>query len=58
MKSVSALNNVHKLGLFGNYENKNDKNLIKVYNQNNKTNYDKKDIVNNLITRILYGGGN
>lgn len=34
-----------------------DKNLIKVYNQNNKTNYDKKDIVKNLITRILYGGG-
>ena len=30
MKSESALNNVHKLGLFGNYENKNDKNLIKV----------------------------
>ena len=30
MTSVSALNNVHKLGLFGNYENKNDKNLIKV----------------------------
>ncbi len=30
MKSVSALNNVHKLGLFGNYENKIDKNLIKV----------------------------
>ena len=30
MKSVSALNNVHKLGLFGNYENKNDKNLIKI----------------------------
>tara|TARA_R100000353_G_scaffold153266_1_gene111854 strand:+ start:3475 stop:5835 length:2361 start_codon:yes stop_codon:yes gene_type:complete len=33
-----------------------DKNLIKVYNQNNKTNYDKKDIIKNLITRILYGG--
>ena len=30
MKSVSALNNVHKLGIFGNYENKNDKNLIKI----------------------------
>ena len=30
MTSVSALNNVHKSGLFGNYENKNDKNLIKV----------------------------
>jgi len=33
-----------------------NKNLIKVYNENNKTNYDKKDIVKNLITRILYGG--
>ena len=30
MTSISALNNVHKLGLFGNYENKNEKNLIKV----------------------------
>ena len=30
MTSVSALNNVHQLGLFGNYENKNDKNLIKI----------------------------
>jgi len=33
-----------------------DENLIKEYNKNNKTNYDKKDIVKNLITRILYGG--
>ena len=30
MTSISALNNVHKLGIFGNYENKNEKNLIKV----------------------------
>jgi hypothetical protein len=33
-----------------------DENLIDEYNKNNKTNYDKKDIVKNLITRILYGG--
>jgi len=30
--------------------------LIDFYNNNNKTTYDKKDIVKNLITRILYGG--
>ena len=42
MKSVSALNNVHKLGLFGNYENKNDKNLIKV-----------SEIKNLLIVQIV-----
>jgi len=28
--SVSALNHVHKLGLFGNHENKNEENLLKV----------------------------
>ena len=33
-----------------------DENLIDEYNKNNKTNYDKKNIVKNLITRILYGG--
>ena len=33
-----------------------DENLIDEYNKNYKTNYDKKDIVKNLITRILYGG--
>lgn len=33
-----------------------DENLIDEYNKNNKTNYDKKDIVKNLITRVLYGG--
>tara|TARA_B100001540_G_scaffold105834_1_gene95378 strand:- start:3 stop:590 length:588 start_codon:yes stop_codon:yes gene_type:complete len=42
MKSVSALNNVHKLGLFGNYDNKNDKNLIKV-----------SEIKNLLIVQIV-----
>ena len=30
--------------------------LIEEHNKNNKTNYDKKDIVKNLITRVLYGG--
>ncbi len=30
MTSISALNNVHKPGLYGNHENKKDKNLIKV----------------------------
>jgi len=30
MTSVSALNHVHKLGLFGNHENKNEENLLKV----------------------------
>jgi len=33
-----------------------NENLINEYNKNNKTNFDKKDIVKNLITRILYGG--
>jgi hypothetical protein len=33
-----------------------DENLINEYNKNNKSNYDKKDIVKNLITRVLYGG--
>ena len=30
MTSISALNYVHKLGLFGNHENKNEENLLKV----------------------------
>ena len=30
MTSVSALNYIHKIGLFGNHENKNEKNLLKV----------------------------
>ena len=30
MTSISALNYVHKIGLFGNYENKNEENLLKV----------------------------
>ena len=30
MTSISALNYVHKTGLFGNYENKNEENLLKV----------------------------
>tara|TARA_B100000287_G_C20308159_1_gene652712 strand:- start:34 stop:621 length:588 start_codon:yes stop_codon:yes gene_type:complete len=42
MTSVSALNNVHKLGLFGNCENKSDSNLIKV-----------SEIKNLLIVQIV-----
>ncbi len=30
MTSVSALNHIHKTGLFGNYENKNEESLLKV----------------------------
>ena len=30
MTSVSALNHIHKIGLFGNHENKNEKNLLKL----------------------------
>ena len=30
MTSISALNHVHQNGLFGNYENKNEENLIKI----------------------------
>jgi len=33
-----------------------DEKIITEHNKNNKTNYDKKDIVKNLITRVLYGG--
>ena len=30
MTSLSALNHIHKTGLFGNHENKNEENLLKV----------------------------
>ena len=33
-----------------------DEECIKYYNEINKTSLDKKDVVKNLITRILYGG--
>tara|TARA_R110000782_G_scaffold261670_1_gene353441 strand:- start:358 stop:2604 length:2247 start_codon:yes stop_codon:yes gene_type:complete len=33
-----------------------DEQIITEHNKNNKTNYDKKDIVKNLITIVLYGG--
>ena len=42
MTSVSALNHVHKSGLFGNYENKNEENLLKV-----------SEIKNLLIVQIV-----
>ena len=42
MKSVSALNHIHKLGLFGNHESKNEENLLKV-----------SEIKNLLIVQIV-----
>ena len=42
MTSVSALNHIHKTGLFGNHENKNEKNLLKV-----------SEIKNLLIVQIV-----
>ena len=30
MTSVSALNQIHKSGLFGNHENKNEESLLKI----------------------------
>ena len=42
MKSVSALNHIHKTGLFGNHENKNEESLLKV-----------SEIKNLLIVQIV-----
>ena len=42
MTSVSALIHIHKIGLFGNHENKNEKNLLKV-----------SEITNMLIVQIV-----
>ena len=42
MTSVSALNHIHKTGLFGNYENKNEESLLKV-----------SEIKNLLIVQIV-----
>ena len=42
MTSVSALNHIHKTGLFGNHENKNEENLLKV-----------SEIKNMLIVQIV-----
>ena len=42
MTSVSALNHIHKTGLFGNHENKNDESLLKV-----------SEIENLLIVQIV-----
>ena len=42
MTSVSALNHIHKTGLFGNRENKNEENLLKV-----------SEIKNLLIVQIV-----
>ena len=42
MTSISALNNIHKIGIFGNYENKNEESLLKV-----------SEIKNLLIVQIV-----
>ena len=42
MTSISALNHIHKLGLFGNHENKNEESLLKV-----------SEIKNLLIVQIV-----
>ena len=42
MTSISALNNIHKIGIFGNYKNKNEENLLKV-----------SEIKNLLIAQIV-----
>ena len=42
MTSISALNHIHKTGLFGNHENKNEENLLKV-----------SEIKNMLIVQIV-----
>ena len=42
MTSISALNNIHKIGIFGNHENKNEENLLKV-----------SEIKNLLIVQIV-----
>ena len=42
MTSLSALNHIHRVGLFGNYENKNEDNLLKV-----------SEIKNLLIVQIV-----
>ena len=42
MTSVSALNHIHKTGLFGNHENKNEESLLKV-----------SEIKNLLIVQIV-----
>ena len=42
MTSISALNHIHKTGLFGNHERKNEKNLLKV-----------SEIKNMLIVQIV-----
>ena len=42
MTTISALNYIHKIGLFGNHENKNEENLIKV-----------SEIKNMLIVQIV-----
>ena len=35
MTSISALNHIHKKGLFGNFDNKNDESLLKISENKN-----------------------
>ena len=45
--AVSALNNIHKLGIFGNHESKNEKNLLNL-----------SEVKNMLIVQIIKNVGN
>ena len=50
MTSISALENVHEKGLFGNHENKNDDNFIKVSESKNLVIFQIVQYKNSLIS--------